>query len=190
MPRILSYSRAYFNCIVKSASLVLLSSLIVACGTRSASFTLPHSQRANHDKTIGRHFAAPKAPVCAPATGSAPTTIDMTMSTTGYVFSQNCYYAPQNQAFTIDFTNDLFAVADNSPITLVLYISPSSAPVFQADTNNPGIAYGNSQNAVFASGKITAPSTVALAVPALAPGTYDIQTEIRPLSVIATLVVG
>jgi hypothetical protein len=111
------------------------------------------------------------------------------MSTTDDAFTQNCYYAPAGQAFTINFTNNIFAVNDNSPITLILYISPSSAPVFQADANNPGVADGNLQNAVFISGKVTAPSTVALSVPALTPGTYDIQTEIRPLDVIATLTV-
>ena len=181
-------SRSHFQWTAKSVAFVLLGLLIAACGTRSADFTLPHSP--SHGKTVGRHLAVPKAPACAPSAGAAPSSINMTMSTTDYSFSQSCYYAPANQSFTINFTNDLFAVDDHTPVSLVLYISPSSASVFQGDPNNPGVAYGNSHNAEFVSGTITAPTTVALSIPALPAGTYDIQTDIRPLDVIATLTVG
>lgn len=159
------------------------------CGTQPWSGTAMSHENAHHNIKPGK-LALPDSPTCSSASATPPSSVSMQMSTSDDAFSQSCYYAPANQGFTINFTNNLMALSDNSPITIILYIAPSSSPVFQADPNNPGLSYGIGENAVFISDPIVAPATVALDIPALPAGTYDVQTNIRPLEVIATLTVG
>jgi hypothetical protein len=134
------------------------------------------------------HKRLQDAPTCAAANGSIPSDFSMTMSTTNDSFSQSCYYAPANQSFTIDFTNPVFTLTNDSPTSLTLVISPSQNPAFEPVPGLPGVSGGSTASAVFVGDPVTAPDTSTLSVPALAPGTYDLQLMEMP-SQIATLVV-
>lgn len=148
-----------------------------------------HAGRSS-DITSGRASRAlVSAPSCAPITGPVSSTVSITMSTANDSFSQSCYYAPANKPFTIDFTNPIFALGDNSPVTLNLIISPSNSPAFVPDPGYPGSADGSTANASFVSPPVTAPNTGAFSVPALPAGTYDVQTLIDEPNVTAILVV-
>ena len=128
------------------------------------------------------------APTCGPATGPISSTVSITMSTTNDSFSQSCYYAPANQPFTISFTNPIFTLNGNQPVRITLIISPSGDPAIVPDPAYPESAYGDMTKASFVSSPVTAPDTGVFSVPSLPAGSYVIQTNLRPLIVIATLV--
>jgi hypothetical protein len=104
-------------------------------------------------------------------------------------FSQNCYYVPAGQAFTINLANPVFDTGDNLPTQITLVISPSSNPAIVPVQGRPGWSEGIFANASFVGSPITAPDTGVLKVPALAAGTYVIQTMEYGLDSTATLVV-
>jgi hypothetical protein len=129
------------------------------------------------------------APKCPPAVGPISSTVSITMSTTNDSFSQSCYYAPATQPFTIDFTNPIFTLNGNQPVSISFIISPSDNPAIVPDPTYPGAAHGSTADASFVSSPVTAPDTGTFSVPALKAGTYVVQASHRPLDVIATLVV-
>lgn len=131
------------------------------------------------------HHQLKNQPVCPPPTGTLPATVDI--STTGSNFTESCYYAAADQALTIDFTSSVVAEATNVSVPLTLLISPSQNPAVTPIPGTP-MGIGNESNAVFVGTPVSAPNTVALSVPALTAGTYDLQV-LQLQNFIATLVV-
>lgn len=194
MRRIPLISGRYRNLIAA----VALSVAIVASSLLVAHFKSQHSN--NVARQIGssnpgisiihmsKHRRLKDAPTCGPASGQIPAVIQMTLSTDTSSFSQDCYYAPANQTFTIDFTNSIVGTGDGSDVTLTLVISPSQDPAIEPVSGQPGVYAGSTASAVFVGSPVTAPQSVELSVPALSPGTYDLQF-LESFQPIATLVV-
>lgn len=178
-------------------SLLALGVSVSACGTRpyvstpsSGSSSTPSSvSSTTSTATSSPNITLPNAPACAPNGSSPSAHITITMSAADDSFSNGCYYAPANTPLTITFQNNLTELSDNSPITLRLVISPSNNPAYFGYSDQPHMFYGNIANASYVSAPVT--GTADLSVPGLAPGIYDIQTNIlRPLDVVATLTVS
>jgi hypothetical protein len=129
------------------------------------------------------------APTCAPKAGPVSATISMNVNNAGPYFTQSCYYAPANQAFTIQFANTIYTTSDNSPTSLTLVISPSQNPYRVPVSGRPGWYISSSANASFIAPSVTAPDTGTFSVQALSAGTYDLQIDEMGLDGIATLVV-
>ncbi len=116
-------------------------------------------------------------------------TVSINVNNASPYFTQNCYYAPANQAFTIQFGNTIYTTSDNSPVSLTLVISPNQNPYKAPVSGRPGWYISSSANASFIAPTVTAPNTGTFSVPALSAGTYDLQIDEMGLDAIATLVV-
>ena len=151
-----------------------------------------NSHAASHGRvtsTSSGTRALADAPTCAPEAGSVSTTISINVKSAGPYFTQSCYYAPANQAFTIQFGNTIYAASDNSPTSLTLVISPSQNPYRVPVSGRPGWFTSSSANASFIAPSVTAPNTGTFSVQALSAGTYSLQLDEMGLDGIATLVV-
>ena len=116
-------------------------------------------------------------------------TVSIHMQATPPYFSDRCYYAPANQAFTIKFSNPVSQLKDNSPTSATLVISHSDDPYMVPVPGRPGWATSSSAKAVFVGTPVKAPETGMFSVPALPAGTYDLQIMEQTTEAIATLVV-
>jgi hypothetical protein len=128
------------------------------------------------------------APTCEQSKQAEGATIELSTDGDRAKFSQSCLYAPANEPFTIQFTNSVFVVSDKSPVSFVLMISSADDPAILFGEN--GLGWVDSSKVIFVSDPVTAPDTLALSVPALKPGTYNIQTPSGPTEMWATLVVS
>src|SRR6266571_1018851 len=109
-----------------------------AAGRHSAS----HGRISSNDRTR----AMLDAPTCQAEAGQVSAVISITLNNAGPYFSQSCYYAPVNQAFTVHFANTIFNAADKSPLSLTLVISPSQNPYRVPVSGRPGWAISSSAN--------------------------------------------
>jgi hypothetical protein len=130
-------------------------------------------------------------PNCQLATGSVPSTVDVSTSLSD-TFNSSCYYAPADTPFTIAFTNNVAAAGSGTSVPLTLMISPASDPAVQYESGTSGEFVVNPENAVFVAQTAVASSgdnATDLSVPALSAGTYALTTEQLPTTCFATLVV-
>lgn len=151
----------------------------------------PRSHAASNGRISSSRIAAAhvNAPMCAPEGSPVSATVSISLNNTGPYFTQDCYYAPANQPFTIVFANTIFTLADNAATSLTLVISPSQNPYRVPVAGRPGWSISSGANASFISPSVTAPKTGIFSVPALSAGTYDLQIDEMGLDAIATLVV-
>ncbi len=170
--------------------LLFVGVLVTACGTRPVGHSPRPHVGASSSTASSSTVVLPSAPTCpSSSTTPPPPNISIAMSKANDSFSVSCYYAPANVPFAITFENGLVQTSDNSPISLRLVISPSDDPVFTGSSSEPGMFMGDFSKASYVSPPVT--GTASLSVPALASGTYDIQTTtLRPMEVVATLTVS
>jgi hypothetical protein len=150
------------------------------------------SHAASHGRASsigGGTRALADAPTCAPKAGPVSATISIDVNNVSPYFTQSCYYAPANQAFTIQFANTIYTTSGNSPTSLTLVISPSQNPYRVPVSGRPGWYISSSANASFIAPSVAAPNTGTFSVQALSAGTYDLQIDEMGLDGIATLVV-
>lgn len=129
------------------------------------------------------------APTCAMKAGPVSATITISLNNASPYFTQSCYYAPANQAFTVQLSNTIHTSADNSPMSLTLVISPSQNPYRAPVSGRSGWYIASTENASYIAPPVTAPTTGVFSVPALSAGTYDLQIDELGLDAIATLVI-
>lgn len=129
----------------------------------------------NDSSSGSRVRGALAASACPTKAGPMPASISMTAKSTPPYFTQDCYYAPAGQAFTLTISNSVFDTGDKLPTQVRVIISPSQHPAMWEDPARPGMSYGSTENAVFVGTTVTAPDSKAFTVPALAAGTYLIQ---------------
>ena len=128
-------------------------------------------------------------PSCAPGQGTPSATLQLTASNgTTASFTENCYSAPSGTPLTINFTNQVFAASDNSPIPLRLVVSSSAAPVWSSPDSS-GLSHPDPGNVIATSPTVIPPGGVSFSVPALLPGTYYIQADPLPAQFWAVVVV-
>jgi hypothetical protein len=142
-----------------------------------------------HAKIRAGALGLPDAPKCAAPAGTVPASTAIALTTAHDSFDRDCYYAPAGRTFTIRFTNPVFTLADHSPLTYTLMVSPSRRPAMRPVIGYPGSGVGNTAWAVFVSKPVRAPATKVFTVQPLSAGTYDLQLLGAPLNVIATLIV-
>jgi hypothetical protein len=102
-------------------------------------------------------------------------------------FSHDCYSAPADQPFTIQFTNAATALTGapgGTALNISIYRSQAEA------VNQVGDALEVDQGkALFVGAVVIAPGVGTYHVPSLAPGRYYIQGDTRPDLAFATLIV-
>ncbi len=162
-------------------------SILVHSQTQKPHESLSAAANAASSSTRARHLLA--ARTCAPEVGPMSATVSIHMQATPPYFSDRCYYAPANQAFTIKFFNPVSQLKDNSPTSATLVISHSDDPYMVPVPGRPGWATSSSAKAVFVGTPVKAPETGMFSVPALPAGTYDLQIMEQTTEAIATLVV-
>jgi hypothetical protein len=105
-------------------------------------------------------------------------------------FTESCYYAPAGQAFTLKLTNSIFTLRDKKPVRATLLISPSHDPAIAPVPGRPGWATSSTALASFVAPPVMAPDTGVFTVPALAAGSYVMQTMEGGLDSTVSLIVN
>jgi hypothetical protein len=107
-----------------------------------------------------------------------------------FALTHACYYASAGVALRVTFSNLTVALdgSNPGPENLSIYRSREDAVITATD----GIVVGPSTTAraVFRGSPVMVGDTISYAVPALAPGTYYLQSDLAPDRLFATLVVG
>jgi len=167
-------------------SLAWLAAVTAACGAQQAG--RPAERAASHP--VAAQSPPSAAPRCAAAAGPPAAVLTVATRPGQAYFQRRCYYAPAGRAFTIRFTNSLFAVAGHRPTSLTLLISPGKDPAVARAGSTPGMYTVTPARAVFEGSPVRAPGTAVLSVPALTAGAYDLQILQLPGTSIATLIVA